>query len=218
MNTDVFHILSTTRAVRRGLDLERDVPQELIDECLLAAQQAPTGGNREVTKFVVVRDVALKEGLAEIYREGWARYMVEGAGYGKPMRADETTAQARQRRVRESSSFLTDNLHRVPVLVIPCVRIATVDAPLVVQATAFGSVVPATWSSMLAARARGLGTTYTTLHLFGEPAARELLGIPDHYQQVALIPTAFATKTDYRPGPRRPLEEFRVLDRWPDGD
>jgi len=217
MNDDVFHILSTTRAVRRKLDLERDVPQDLIDECLLAAQQAPTGGNREVTRFVVVRDPELRAGLADIYREGWARYMVEGAGYGTPMRADESGAQRRQRRVRESASFLTENLQRVPVLVIPCVRIRTEDAPLVVQATAFGSVLPAAWSFMLAARARGLGTALTTLHLFGERAAAELLGIPDHYQQVALIPTAFATTTDFRPAPRRPLDEFRHTDRWPEG-
>lgn len=214
MNTDVFHILATTRAVRRKLDLDRDVPQDLVDECLLAAQQAPTGGNREVTKFLVVRDPDLRAGIADLYRQGWARYMEEGAGYGRPVREAETDAERRQRRVTESARFLTDNLHRVPVMVIPCVRIRTEGAPLVVQATAFGSVLPSAWSYMLAARARGLGTAYTTLHLFHEREAAELLGIPEHYQQVAMIPTAFATTTDFTAAKRRPLDEFRIVDRW----
>lgn len=211
---DIDHILTTTRAVRRKLDLSRDVPQDLIDECLSIAQQAPIGGNREVTRFVVVRDPKLRADLADIYRQGWARYTDPATGSGGRKRSGDAAAR-QQRRVMASSQHLADHLQDVPVLVIPCVRPRTDTAPLIQQASTMGSVYPAVWSYMLAARARGLGTTLTTLHLLHERAAADLLGIPDHFQQVGMIPTAFATSTDFSPAPRRPLTEFRHLDRWP---
>ncbi len=209
----IDHILTTTRAVRRKLDLDRDVPQALIDECLAIAQQAPTGGNREVTRFVVVRDGSLRAALADIYRRGWATYMDPSTGAGARKRSGDAAAR-RQERVVASSLHLAENLERVPVHVIPCVRPRTDDASIVLQASTFGSVYPSVWSFMLAARARGLGTTLTTLHLFDERSAADLLGIPDHFQQVGLIPVAYATTTDFSPAPRRPLDEFRRIDGW----
>ncbi len=211
---DIDRILTTTRAVRRKLDLDRDVPQALVDECLTIAQQAPTGGNREVTRFVVVRDPSTRAALADIYRKGWAKYMDPSSGAGAKKRSGDVAAE-RQRRVVASSLHLAENLERVPVHIVPCVRPRTDTASIVLQASTFGSVYPSVWSFMLAARARGLGTTLTTLHLFEEGEAAELLGIPDHFQQVGLIPVAYATTTDFSPAPRRPLEEFRSIDRWP---
>ncbi len=213
---DIDRILTTTRAVRRKLDLGRDVPEALIDECLRIAQQAPTGGNREVTRFLVIRDPSLRAALADIYRLGWAKYMDPSTGSGAKKRSGDAAAE-RQRRVMASSLHLAENLERVPVHVIPCVRPRTDDASIVLQASTFGSVFPSVWSFMLAARARGLGTTLTTLHLFNEHAAAGLLGIPEHFQQVGLIPVAYTTTTDFSPAPRRPLEEFRRIDGW-DGD
>lgn len=210
---DLEAALTTTRAVRRRLDLTRDVPAALIDECLELAQQAPSGGNRQSAVFVVVRDAGLRRALADLYRRGWRRYLAEGVGQGAPARtaAGDPAAQGR---IAASARHLAENLERVPVHVIPCVRPRTDATTVVTQASTFGSVVPAAWSYMLAARARGLGTVYTTIHLFEERAAAALLGIPDDYMQVGLIPTAYTRGTRFRPGPRRPLETFRRVDGW----
>lgn len=211
-------LLTTTRAVRKRLDLERPVSRELVDECLAVAQQAPTGGNRQTAVFVVVDDPALRRELAELYRQGWDRYLVEGVGSGAPTGGDDPAARERQRRITESARHLADNLERVPVHVIPCVRPRTEAATVTVQASTFGSVIPAAWSYMLAARARGLGTAFTTLHLFHEHEAAALLGIPEHYMQVGLIPTAHLLGSGLRAGPRRPLQEFRRWNAWEAGD
>lgn len=210
-------LLTTTRAVRKRLDLDRPVDRSVIDECLAIAQQAPTGGNRQTAIFVVVDDAHTRRALGELYRAGWDRYVVEGVGSGAPIRADNPEAKRRQRRITESARHLAENLARVPVLVIPCVRPRTTDSTVAVQASTFGSVVPAAWSYMLAARARGLGTVFTTLHLFHEQEAAAILGIPDQYMQVGLIPTAHLIGHGMSPGPRRPLDEFRRWNRW-DGD
>ncbi|MCB0880754.1 MAG: nitroreductase family protein [Thermoleophilia bacterium] len=209
-------LLTTTRAVRRRLDLDRDVPQALVDECLRIAQQAPTGGNRRIARFVVVRDAGLRRELGRLYREGWRRYLAEGVGSGPPRRVPgrDREALAMQRRVAASARHLADAIDRVPVHVIPCVTPRTDGADAVTQASVLGSVMPAVWSYMLAARARGLGTAWTTIHLFEERAVAELLGIPDDHMQVALIPTAFHTGARFSPAPRPPLDEFRSVDGW----
>ena len=213
MTTD--ELLTTTRAVRKRLDMDRPVSRELVDECLTLAQQAPTGGNRQTAVFVVVDDPQRRAALGELYRAGWDQYLVEGVGSGAPQHTDaDPVASRRQRRITDSARYLADNLHRVPVHVIPCVRPRTEDAPVTVQASTFGSVLPAAWSFMLAARTRGLGTVFTTLHLFHEAEAAKLLGIPDHYMQVGLIPTAHLLGDGLSPGPRRLLDEFRRWNAW----
>ncbi len=207
-------LLTTTRAVRKRLDMDRPVARQLVDECLALAQQAPTGGNRQTAVFVVVDDPDRRAALGALYRSGWDRYVVEGVGSGAPQRGTDPEARERQRRITDSARYLSENLHRAPVLVIPCVRPRTVDAPVHVQASTFGSVIPAAWSYMLAARARRLGTVFTTLHLFHEREAAELLGIPDHYMQVGLIPTAHLIGDTLKPGPRHPLDDFRRWNTW----
>lgn len=207
-------LLTTTRAVRKRLDLTRPVARDLVDECLAIAQQAPTGGNRQTAVFVAVDDPERRQALGELYRSGWDRYLHEGVGSGVPFRAADDLARARQRRISDSARHLAEHLAQVPVLVIPCVRPRTADASLAVQASTFGSVVPAAWSYMLAARARGLGTVYTTLHLFHEQEAAAVLGVPDDYMQVGLIPTAHLAGEGLRPGPRLPLDDFRHWNTW----
>jgi nitroreductase len=208
-------LLSTTRSVRRRLDLTRPVERGLIEECLLAAQQAPSGGNRQGATFVIVTDAERRAALADLYRRGWERYLSEGILGGPPRRADDPAKRDQQRRIGRSAHYLTQHLHEVPVHVVPCHAGRTEGRPQVVQASAFGSVLPAVWSFMLAARARGLGSAWTTIHLFHEREAAEILGIPyEEVSQVALIPLAHAVGTSFRPGPREPLERFARWERW----
>ena len=208
-------LLATTRSVRRRLDLARPVERELIEECLRLAQQAPSGGNRQWASFVVVTDPERRRALGELYRRGWERYLQEGILGGPPARPDDPGKRRQAARIGRSASYLAKHLGEVPVHVVPCHRGRTEDRPQVVQASSFGSVLPAVWSFMLAARARGLGTAWTTIHLFHEREAAEVLGIPyDEVSQVALIPLAHVTGTGFKPGPREPLDSFARWESW----
>lgn len=209
-------LLATTRSVRKRLDLERPVERELIEECLRLAQQAPSGGNRQGAVFMVVTDPERRRALGELYRRGWDRYLEEGILGGPPSRPADPGKRRQAAAIGRSASYLADHLGEVPVHVIPCHPGRTEDRPQVIQASAFGSVLPAVWSFMLAARARGLGTAWTTIHLFHEREAAEVLGIPYRkYSQVALIPLAHLTGgTGMKAGPRESLETFARWDRW----
>jgi nitroreductase len=205
-------LLTTTRAVRRRLDLTRPVARELVEECLEIALQAPTGGNRQRWSFVVVGDPARRAALADLYRRGFDHYRTDGID-GRGRRG--STPNPEQERVLRSALHLRDHMHEVPVLLVPCIRPRTDDRPIVEQASAFGSILPAVWSFMLAARARGLGTTMTTVHLFHEHEAAEILGIPfDTVMQVGLIPVAHAIGTDFKSGRRRGMDDVVHWDGW----
>jgi len=197
-------LLSTTRSVRRRLDLERPVEREVILDCLRLAQQAPTGSNSQGWRFVVVTDPELRAGLAEIYRDASAAYFAGQDGGG----------ESQTDRVRRSALHLRDNLQRVPVHVIPCILGRVDGKPNSVAAGFYGSILPAAWSFMLALRARGLGSAWTTLHLLQESRAAELLGIPEGVSQVALLPVAYTVGTDFKPAARPPVEEIVHFDRW----
>ncbi len=205
-------LLATTRSVRKRLDLTRPVEREVLEECLYLAQQAPTGSNRQHWHFVVVTEPATRAALADCYRRGWTSYRAAqdaSPPSGHPARV------ARMRRVLASAQYLADHLHEVPVHVVPCVMGRTEGEPVVVQAARWGSVLPAVWSFMLAARARGLGTAWTTLHLPHEREAAELLGIPyDQVMQTALIPVAYTIGTDFKPARREPLETIVHWEGW----
>ncbi len=208
-------LLATTRSVRRRLDTSRPVERELIEECLRLAQQAPSGGNRQGAVFVVVTDPDRRRALAGLYRRGWDRYLVEGILGPPPARPADPEKRRQAARIGRSASHLADRLAEVPVHVVACHAGRTEDRPQVVQASAFGSVLPAVWSFMLAARARGLGTAWTTIHLFHEREAAEVLGIPyDEVSQVALIPLAHTLGTSFKPGPRESLDHFARWDSW----
>ena len=209
-------LLSTTRAVRRRLDLTRPVDPELIRECLALAQQAPSGGNRQKASFVVVTDPERRAAIAEIYRRAWDRYVTEGVSAApSPTPSSDPERRRLQTRIGRSARYLAEHLAEVPVHVMACHAGRTEGRDQVVQASAFGSVLPAVWSFMLAARARGLGTAWTTIHLFYEREAAEVLGIPfDEVSQVALIPLAHTLGTDFKPGPRNPVEGFARWERW----
>lgn len=212
-NMTVDELLTTTRAVRKRLDLERPVPPEVINECLDLAIQAPTGGNQQTWRWVVVTDADKRKALAEMYREAWnVVYKNQG---------EDAMAEARpeiedqQRRVYRSADFLADNLERVPVHVIPCILGTLPEGtPAWMAASFLGSIIPAVWSFQLALRSRGLGSAYTTLHLAHHAKAAELLGIPDTVTQVALIPVAYTKGTNFKPAERRPVSEITYWDSW----
>src|SRR2546427_8267406 len=157
-------LLTTTRSVRRRLDFSRPVEQEVIRQCLEIALQAPTGGNRQRWHFVVVTDTEKRQALGDIYRRGFALYRGEPTSAGNVF-ADDPRRGPIQRRVMDSAEYLAAHMHEAPVLLIPCFSGRIDGLPSSSQAGAWGSILPATWSFMLAARARGLGTAWTTLHL-----------------------------------------------------
>ncbi len=197
-------LLTTTRAVRKRLDLTRPVEVDVIRECLEIATQAPTGGNTQGWHFVVVTDAEKRAALADIYKKAWVLYKQAPNSVFDLFAKQEAGARKNQLgRVAESADYLVDNLHRVPVHVIPCIggRVDRMSGAFasVGLASIYGSILPATWSFMLAARARGLGTAWTTCHLMYEREAADVLGIPfEEISQVALIATAYSIGTDFR--------------------
>jgi nitroreductase len=212
LNLTPDELLSTTRSVRKRLDLERPLEMRLIDECLQLAVQAPSGSNRQDWHFIVVTDPDKKMALADLYRAGWE-------AYSRPFRSlAEGAVATTQARVISSAAYLAEHMHRVPVLMIPCVegRIDEVKHNAAQRcASVYGSILPAVWSFMLAARARGLGTCWTTLHLMKEAEAAQVLGIPyDRVTQVALIPVAHTIGVDFKPAPRKPLAEVVHINSW----
>lgn len=202
-------LLATTRAVRRGLDLDRPVARAVITDCLRLAQQAPTASNLPLAHFLVVYDPDQRAALAELYRRSFALYRDDPIAAGNIVTGDPA-GDATQRRVMASAEYLAANLHRVPVLVLPCLRGWTDDASSRwVEATFLASVVPAAWSFCLAARSRGLGTAWTTMHLRYEREAADVLGIPfESVRQVALIPVAHNKNADLAPARRPPLDSY----------
>jgi nitroreductase len=209
LDLSLDELLSTTRCVRRRLDLTRPVEREVLAECLLLAQQAPTASYREDWHFVVVTDAAQREALGELWREGGRRYL------GQIDPAAMADLPPARRRLLESVLHLLDHIHEVPVHVIPCIEGRTDGRPGAVQSSRWSTICPATWSFMLAARARGLGTCWTSFHLFFEREAAEILGLPyDEVMQAALIPVAYTIGTDFGPAPRKPLETMVHWDRW----
>lgn len=207
-------LLSTTRAVRKRLDLTRPVEPELIRECLELAAQAPTGSNAQGWHFVVVTDPEKRRQLGEWYRQGFEMIYADPEATVSALPQDDTDYVDATRRVISSAQYLAEHMGEVPVHVIPVIQGRTDNGPVALQAALWGSLLPAVWSFMLAARSRGLGTCWTTLHLIQEQAAAELLGLPDNVMQGALIPVAHTIGTDFKPGPRRDLDSIIHHDGW----
>jgi nitroreductase len=203
-------LLTTTRTVRKRLDLTRPVPMELIHECLEIALQAPSGSNRQTWQWIVVTDPDLRRGLGDIYRRAVDTYLASPGSAAK-LFADDPTRAPTQQRVGTSVAYLGEHMGDVPVLLVPCLSAAL---PPGNQAGLWGSLHPAIWSYMLAARARGLGTAWTTLHLMHEQEAATLLNLPPDVHQAALIPTAYYTGDTFRPAPRQPLDTVLHHNGW----
>jgi len=216
----VDHVLQTTRSVRLRLDLDRELPRSVIEEALEIALQAPTGANTQTWRFIVVTDSTLKAGIAECYRKGAAEYMADNTGMtqtGVSANREFEASDLRQQQktgVITSSVHLMENMEKVPALIIPCIESRFENETPFVQASMYGSILPATWSLMLALRARRVASAWTSLHLVYEKEVREFLGMPDNITQAALLPVAWLKGGDLHPAKRLPLAEVAYWNRW----
>jgi nitroreductase len=201
-------LLTTTKQVRKRLDLTREVPSEVVLDCIDVASRAPIGGNIEANRWILVDDPEIRSGLAELYRKFGADYLEAGKQQVAQAGSDPTAV-----RVVESSLYLLEHLHEVPMMIVP-VRLGEPEPSTFGQATFWGSVIPGVWSLQLALRSRGIGSAWTTLHLYEENAAAELLGLPDTVTQIALLPTAYFTGDDFHPARRRPAREVTYRNKW----
>ena len=212
-------LLSTTRAVRKRLDFDRPVSDEVIKECMEIAVQAPTGSNAQGWQFVFVTDPDKKAKIGEFYNQAFSIYRDMPVAIHKlHMDSSDSSLTASQTRSASSADYLADNMGRAPALMIPCIAGRT-DSPessnIIAQTGSLGSIIPAAWNFMLAARARGIGTAWTTLHLMHEKEIADLIGIPyDDYMQVALIPIAYTKGTDFKPAYRPPVETVMHFNDW----
>ncbi len=201
----VDELLSTTRAVRKRLDLARPVDRDVILECLQLAMQAPTASNAQDWRWVVITDADKRAAIAEIYRGIGAEYLAQAAA---------TASDPQTRRVYENALGLTETLAKVPVHVIPCLETRFDSTNPLIAASAWASIIPAGWSFLLALRSRGLGSVWTTMHLAKEREVGELLGIPATVTQAALFPVAYTIGTDFRPAVRPPAETITFWNTW----
>jgi len=206
-------LLTTTRTVRKRLDLERPVPREVIEECLEIAFQAPSGGNMNAWRWIVVDDRDLVAELAALYNRGLDDFIATFDERGYPG-AGVPGAD----RIESSTQHLRDQMHRVPALVLPLIAGRTDREPMghaFWQASQWGSILQAVWSFMLALRARGLGSAWTTGHLWRERELAELLGIPHGiYMQTGLFPIAYTIGTDFKPAYRKPVDELLAWNQF----
>jgi nitroreductase len=208
-------VLRTTRAVRKRLDLTRPVPHDVIRECLELALQAPTGSNRQNWHFVVITDDATKAAMGDLYNRALQAARREVAELTRIVPADPAGYDAQTERVMSSASYLFEHLGEVPGMLIPCLSGRLQTASPSALASQIGSILPAAWSFMLAARARGIGSVWTTVHLALEEEAAELLGIPyAEVTQLALIPFGYVTGDPFKPAKREPLDLVTHWDRW----
>jgi nitroreductase len=193
----IDEVLRTTRSVRRRIDFDRPVEREVIEECIEIATQAPTGIPAEAWRFLILTDPEPKRALAGLYRQAFS-----------------ALAEARGGKVKASQQQLADRLDEMPALIIVCAegRPAADSVPL--QVSFYGSILPAAWSLMLALRARGIGATWTTLHLLHEREAAAQLGIPDNVTQTILLPVGYTMNAVLRPAERRPAADITYWNRW----
>ncbi len=203
--TSVDELLTTTRSVRKRLDLDRPVGRDVILECIRLAMQAPTASNAQDWRWLVITDADKRAAIADIYGSIGAEYLAQAA---------ETASDPQTRRVYSSALSLTKTLAQVPVHVIPCLQRRFDDADLLVAASAWASIIPAGWSFLLALRSRGLGSVWTTMHLAKEQEVAKVLGIPPTITQAALFPVAYTIGTDFRPASRPPAETITYWDSW----
>jgi nitroreductase len=214
----IDHLLTTTRTVRRRLDLSRPVEREVILRCIEIAMQAPTASNSQNWHFLVVSEADKRLAIADYYRKSYSAYIGRAAlGTVKAVvgRRSRTSPDIGQMaRVSLSSTYLAQHLHEVPVFIIPCFEGRVEGKPVSDQAARYGSILPAAWSLMLALRARGLGAAWTTLHLVYEKEVGQILGVPENITQVALLPVAYFKGEDFHPAKRLPMESFIHWEAW----
>ena len=222
--TTVDHLLTTTRSAKKRLDLTRPVEPEVIERCIEIALQAPTGSNLQGWHFMVITEPQKRAALADIYRKA-RKDITDVQGNQSPQFRPGDPRAAWRPGMTESSDYLDAHLHEVPVHIICCVEGRMEEMPGLYgygvsrfdsfyRASIYGSILPAAWSLMLALRARGLGSAWTTAHLVYEKETATLLEIPDHIIQAALLPVAYFTGTDFKPARRLRGQQLTYWNRW----
>ena len=204
LNLSVDEVLSTTRAVRKRLDVTRPVPRTVLEECLELALQAPNGANRNEWRWIIVDDPALIARLAEEYRAAMG-VLWDGQRAGDP---SVTAGVPHEDKLMESAFSLAEKLDQVPAILIPLMPGRPDGKSVPEQAPMWGSIVQAVWSFFLALRERGLGSVWTTVASRREREIAELLGLPfEDYTQVGLFPIAYTIGVDFRRAWRKPVSE-----------
>jgi nitroreductase len=199
-------LLTTTKQVRKRLDLSRPVPREVLLECIDIASHAPMGGNLERNRWLVVDDPDLKAAVGEVYERVGRPYLAAN---------DLDAMSQRQRRVVESAAFLVDHIAEVPAMVIAMRLDRLPEGASNAEVSGYhGSVAPGVWSFQLAARARGIGSAWTSFHIVHEAEVADLLGIPETVTQIALLPVGYYTGDSFTPAPRRPAAEITYFNQW----
>lgn len=215
LNLSVDEALSTTRAVRKRLDFDKPVETAVLEECLELAVQSPTGSNMQAWQWMVVTDPDKRKALGDIYRKGWELYTTMEGNVATAYKGDDAERIAQQDRVLSSAEYLAENFEKAPAMLIPCLPGRLDGLPALASASLFGSILPGVWSFMLAARERGLGTSWTTIHLMHEQEAAEVLGIPfDEVTQCALITVGYTKGTDFKPAKRPPMDTVTHWNSW----
>lgn len=208
-------LLTTTRAVRKRLDFSRPVDDDLIRECVATAMQGPSGSNNMTMQFVVVKDEAKRKAIGEIYHQCFEIYKTLPGVYAGSLVKDTEAEQAQQDRVTESAIYLADHMAEAPVLVLGCTSGRADEVPAIISASIMGNILPGMWSFMLAARARGLGTAWTTIALMMEKELADVVGIPfDEVQQACLTPLAHTIGTEFKPAMRPNPDTIIHWDTW----
>jgi nitroreductase len=207
-------LLTTTRAVRKRLDLTRPVPVELIRECIDIALQAPTSSNAQNWSFIVVTDADQRRAIGDLYRRKWEWVVASPLPVAERFK-DDPIRSHEQQKVSDSADYLAEHMGQVPAHVVPCVQVDG-DGKLTAENAVqyWSSIMPAAWSYMLAARSRGLGTTWTGLTVMAEDEMRAVLDLPANVYHATTIPTAYYTGTTFHPAARIPIEEVLHYDRW----
>ncbi len=209
---DIDQLLTTTRSARKALDLKASVDFDEIRECLQIALHAPNGSNQQAWRWMVVTEPSLRARIAELYRETYLSKV------GGQLIAGLMPSGTTEARLMSSTEFLVENLHAVPVLVIPCYEPSyprTDGDQSFYLATLYGSIFPAVWNFQLALHSRGYGTCITTMHLEHEREVGEMLGIPVTFVQGCLLPVAkLRSGRHFAPTPRRDLDEVIAVNEW----
>ncbi|MCL4242926.1 MAG: nitroreductase family protein [Dehalococcoidia bacterium] len=200
--SDFFEVIGTQRAMRR---LKPDpVPEEYIRKIIWAATRAPSGGNRQGWRWLVITDPENKKKIQGWYHEGWSKMTASGYGAGANLPEAERLSNER---VMKSATYLAEHMHEVPVLILACSLTGNGDI------TSGSSIYPAVQNLMLAARALGLGTALTTVHRGWQKEIRELFGIPESVETAALIPLGWP-KGKFGSGFRKPVEDVTYWEKW----
>ena len=210
---DADHVLRTTRSVRLRLDFERPIDPAVIEECLEVALQAPTASNSQQWQWVVITDPDKISAVADIYRKSF-QVLTDRPPEQRPAYGPDDSRTHQSEKVTKSAMYLAAEMHRCPAMLIACINGRIEQLPAMAHAGVYGSILPGAWSFMLAARERGIGMAWTTIHLRNEADVAAVLGIPDDVTQTVLFPMAYFTGEDFKPAPRVPLSEVVHWNAW----